>query len=149
MSGEAGGGLHEIRARIDRDRTGVPFLIVRQQSGFEDDLEQCIVFVTRFRQQANLFVNRVSIPSAKSADVDHHVDLRRAGMNGVARLIGFHQFGSRAQGKSGDGADFYLRRLQLRRGEADPVRIDTNAEEAVLHRLLAQTGNIATCGVRL
>ena len=146
---ESGGSLHEIGAGRLRQPASCNLLC--------DRLSRAVSRITFTIAPASwhtrvdgldIQLYRVEIARAQSADVDHHVDLARAGAQGRGRFghLGFR--GRRAQRKTRDRADFHRRSRQFAGRQRHPIRIDAHRGEAVLPRFAAQLDDILARGFR-
>jgi hypothetical protein len=85
--------------------------------------------------------------TAERADVDHHVDLCRAVVNGTPGLVVFDIGRRRPEGKTGNRTHTCGAAAQQSRCEGYPVRVDADGRKAVLARLGAELFNLLLRGV--
>ena len=135
---EAGGGFHEIRPGHFREHARDDFLIVIEQSGFENHFDDGAAAMAAAATSAISSSTARSSSAAQSADVQHHVDLLRAGAQRGFGLANFRFRGSCAERKSNHGADLHVRSGELGGGERNPIRVHANAREIVLERFAAE-----------
>ena len=140
---EAGGGLDILRAGLGHHAAQLDLLLLGQQARFDDDLQQlaAAVLLDGLDLVQHLLVQAVLDP----ADVDDHVDLRRAVLHGVGGLKALGGGGIVAVGEADDGADgdlavhIFRRLLHIAGGDAD-------AGAAVLHAVVADGLDLRPCG---
>ena len=121
--GEAGGGLDIISAGSGDDLAHFDFLVVRQQAGLDDDLQE--LALAGGLDGLDLFEQIAPALILDPADVDDHVDLVRAVFHGVRsfKALGLRRVVAVWEADDGaDGelaADIVLRLLHIGSGDAD------------------------------
>jgi len=100
---EAGRGLDEVGARGGDDAAHLDLLLVGQQAGLDDDLEDAAL--AGGLDGSDLVFELVPLPVLDPAEIDDHVDLVRAvgdGVGGLEALDGGRRIAVR---EADDGAD--------------------------------------------
>ncbi len=77
--GEAGGGLHEVRATLDGEAARADLLLLGVQAALDDHLEVCAAGVSGLGHGCDVGAHHVVVAGLEFADVDDHVDLARTG----------------------------------------------------------------------
>ena len=146
---EAGGRLHEIRAGRLRQRAGGDLLFVGEERRLDDDLADRAALPAGPDHRFDVALHRAKVAGLQRADVDDHVDLRRAVEDGPPRLVGLDVRSRRAQRKPDDGADADAAAAQERRGGGDPGRVHAHRREVELRRFPAELLDLRPRRIRL
>ena len=88
------------------------------------------------------------IPAAQRSYMQHHVDFLCSVANGRGGFGNLDFRGTRAQRKADDRAHLHRRTRQLACNQTNPVRIHTDAREAVVARFRAHFANVGCSGFR-
>ncbi len=145
--GETGRGLDEVRARLLRELAGHDLLVVGEQAGLDNDLERGRGDGVPDRPDVQL--NQLDVARLEGTDVEDHVHLACALLDGELGLERLGLRRVRAQREPDDGADLDVRTGQHVRTELDPRRVDADAREAVLLGLGAELADLILRGVGL
>ncbi len=94
-TGETGGGLHEIGSRIHGESAAKNFFFLSQKTVLKDDLQQRVAFVGQFGEQAHFGLHEHAVARLQCPNVDHHLQLSRAIVQGCFR---FGKLGNRQAG---------------------------------------------------
>ena len=144
---EARAGLDEVSPGLGGETAGANDLVVAQVAGLEDDLEGQ-AGAGRL-DLLDVLADRVVVAREERADVDDHVDLLRAELDGVGGLEDLGRGGARTEREAHHGADLHVGAVELAElvdAEADPVRVDAHRGEAVFDSLFAEADDVGAGG---
>jgi hypothetical protein len=123
------------------------FFDVGEEAGFEDDFEFAAGEVSDLGGGADVGFDVAEEAALEGADVDHHVDFGGSVVDGALGLDALGGGGGCAEREAGYGADFDFAAIEGVGGVGDPIRVNADAEELVLARLVAELHDISFCGV--
>src|SRR6185436_17199193 len=146
---EAGRGLHEVRAPRLRHDAGLHLLVVGEERGLDDDLEDGPAAVAGLRNGGHVALAQPVVPGLEGADVEDHVHFAGALRDRARGLEGLDLGEGGAQGEAHDGADARLRSPQQRGAQRDPGGVHAHGREAVLACLRAELLDLGAGGVGL
>ena len=139
--------FHKIGAGRFCEQASGDLLIVIEQCGFKNYLDDRDMAVRGFHNGFDVALHRARIATAERSNVLHHVDLLGAIGDRSFGLGDFGRGGRCAKWKPDHGANFHWRCGKLGGGERHPISIHANAREFVVARLAAEIENIGAGGV--
>ena len=144
--GEAGAGLDVVRACLADDIAHLFLFLVGQQAGLDDDLQHLVAHSSL--DGGNVIADVVVLLVLQPADVDDHIDLGRAVLDGSFSLkrlaFGVHS----AEGEANDAADRHAARHILD-GLLDVAGVDADRRAVVGDGLIAQGLDLRPGSLRL
>jgi hypothetical protein len=98
---------------------------------------------------ADILRDQLKVTCLQCTNIDDHIDLSRAMVNGILRFEGLHFGRGRAEWETDHCANFNLRSLQKLRTETHPGGIHTYRSEIMFTRLKTKLCNFLLRGIRL
>lgn len=145
--GETGGGLDEVGAGLFRGLAGGDLLLVVQESGFEDDLEDGSPFMASIGDGADIGFDGGEVAGFQGAYIEDHVDFGSSVGDGFGGLGALVPGGGGAERETDDGADFDGRAAEFTGDEGDPVGVDADGGEDVFAGFFAYLAHVGFGGV--
>jgi len=136
-AGKPGGGLDEIGAGLFGEQAGDGLLLVGQQHGLDDDLDDRAARVGGGDHAANIALHQVKVAGFERANVNHHVDFGRAVVDGAEGFKHLHVGRGGPEREANDGADLDRRAVEQLRAQFHPAGVDAHRGEVVLARFIA------------
>ena len=144
--GEAGRCLDEVGTGLGHDVAHLDLLVVGQQAGLDDDLQHLVAHSSL--DGGNVIADVVVLLVLQPADVDDHIDLGRAVLDGSFSLkclaLGVHS----AEGEADDTADRHAARHVLD-GLLDVAGVDADRRAVVGDGLIAEGPDLGPGCLRL
>ena len=144
--GEAGRCLDEVGTSLGHDVAHLDLLVVGQQAGLDDDLQHLVAHSSL--DGGNVIADVVVLLVLQPADVDDHIDLGRAVLDGSFSLkclaFGVHS----AEGETNDTADRHAARHILD-GLLDVAGVDADRRAVVGDGLIAEGADLGPGCLRL
>ena len=143
---EAGAGLDVVSARLADDVAHLFLLLVGQQTGLDDDLEHLVAHC--LFHGANVLADGVVLLVLQAADVDDHVHLGSAVLNG---LLGLERLGLGVHGAQREANDAAHRDAasQILHGLFHIAGVDADGSRVIFHGLVADNLDLRPSGLRL
>ena len=133
--GKTGGRLDEVSTGLGDDVAHLDLLFLGQQAGLDDDLQHLVAHGGL--DGGNVIAHIVVLLVFQPADVDDHIDLGRAVLNGSFGLKGLTGGVHSAEGEADDAADRHTARHVLG-GLLDIAGIDADRSAVVGDGLVTQ-----------
>ena len=143
---EAGGGLDEVGTGLGHNVAHLDLLLLGQQAGLDNDLEDLIAHGSL--DGGNVIADIVILFVLQPADVDDHIDLGRAVLNGGSGLKGLAGSVHGAQRETDHAADRYAARHILDR-LLDIAGVDADGGAVVGNGLVTQGLDLGPGGLGL
>ena len=137
--GEAGRCLDEVGTGLGHDVAHLDLLVVGQQAGLDDDLQHLVAHSSL--DGGNVIADVVVLLVLQPADVNDHIDLGRAVLDGCFSLKGLAFGVHSAKGEADDAADRHAARHILD-GLLDVAGVDADRRAVVGDGLIAEGADL-------